>query len=242
MLALTGLALAVIFASAALFSGLGTRWNIWHFRTGLSVLRYAAYGEAAVVLISLSVCVIAAYKRVWNVFAVSLTGLLIGAAVFSVPFNWGRTAKSVPPIHDITTDTEDPPQFSAVLALRKDALNPAEYGGQEISVLQRAAYPDIRPVLLDVPTEQVFELSLKTARKMGWDIVNADKDKGLIEATDTTFWFGFKDDIVIRISQEIRGSRIDLRSVSRAGKSDVGTNARRIRNFVKELEKEAVKP
>lgn len=242
MLAMSGLALAVIFATAALSAGSGTRWNIWHFRTGLSVLRYAAYGEAAVVLISLTVCLIAAYKRTWNIFAVSLFGFFIGAAVISVPLNWGRTTKSVPTIHDITTDTADPPQFSAVLALRKDAPNPAEYGGQEISALQRTAYPDIRPVLLNVPPEQAFELSLKTARRMGWDIVNEDKDKGLIEAMDTTFWFGFKDDIVIRIRHDIRGSRTDIRSVSRVGKGDVGTNAQRIRNFVKKLEKEAMKP
>ena len=66
--------------------------------------------------------------------------------------------------------------------------------------------------------------------------MDTDRTDGRIEATDTTFWFGFKDDVVIRISKSDKGSQLDIRSVSRVGKSDVGTNAKRIRKFLKEME------
>ena len=76
---------------------------------------------------------------------------------------------------------------------------------------------------------------MAAARKIGWVIVDANAAEGRIETTDTTFWFGFKDDIVIRITPADHGSRVDIRSVSRVGKSDVGTNAKRIRKYLKEL-------
>jgi len=234
LLAVIGLCLAVIFALAAVSAGVGTRWNLWYFRTGLSILRYSAYGSAAAVLISLIAITVSAYKGMWRVFAISLIGFLIGSVVFTVPYKWSRVGKSVPPIHDITTDTEDPPQFSAIVNLRKDAQNPVEYD-EQAGALQRAAYSDIAPVMLAETPEQAFERALKIAMKMGWEIVGFDRGKGLIEATDTTFWFGFKDDIVIRVRPDVKGSRVDIRSISRVGKSDMGTNARRIRNFAKRL-------
>jgi uncharacterized protein (DUF1499 family) len=144
-------------------------------------------------------------------------------------------ARSVPMIHDITTDTDSPPQYDAILKLRKNALNPVAYSGQEVANQQHKAYPDIAPLLLDVEPEKAFEYSLKTAKDLGWTIISKNEDKGLIEATDTTFWFGFTDDIVIRISPQDKGSRIDLRSLSRVGKSDVGANAKRIREFLKTM-------
>lgn len=232
---MTGFSLTFVCAFAEIMSGLGTRWGLWNFRTGLGILRWAAYGEAAAVLVTISGCIISGYRGAWNICIFSVIGLLVGVAAVSVPLKMYRTAQSVPPIHDITTDTENPPQFNMILGLRKDALNPAEYGGPGTSSQQLTAYPDIKPVMLAVTPAKAFELCLATAREMGWDIINAKSDEGIIEGTDTTFWFGFKDDIVIRITPSEKGSRIDLRSVSRVGKSDVGTNAKRIRNFKNKL-------
>lgn len=84
---------------------------------------------------------------------------------------------------------------------------------------------------------QAFEQALRTAKNMGWTIVNSNPGEGRIESTDTTFWFGFKDDIVIRITAAGQESRVDVRSVSRVGRSDVGTNAKRIRRFLQKLKK-----
>jgi uncharacterized protein (DUF1499 family) len=152
-----------------------------------------------------------------------------------VPWQMKRTAQRVPPIHDITTDTDDPPRFADILPLRKDAPNSADYGGPDLAAQQQAAYPDIQPVMLRMPGQEAFTQALKAADAMGWDIVAANPEEGRIEATDTTRWFGFKDDIVIRIQAQGDESRIDVRSVSRVGKSDVGTNARRIRAYVRRL-------
>jgi uncharacterized protein (DUF1499 family) len=146
-----------------------------------------------------------------------------------------QKAQLVPPIHDITTDTEQPPQFQAVLPLRADAPNPAEYGGAEIAGQQRQGYPDIAPLALEQPSAEAFRRALEAARGMGWDIVAADSVAGRIEATATTAWFGFKDDVVVRITPAGSGSRVDVRSVSRVGKSDVGANAERIREFLGRL-------
>ena len=70
---------------------------------------------------------------------------------------------------------------------------------------------------------------------MGWEIVASDPAQGRIEATATTFWFGFKDDIVVRLAAEGTGSRVDVRSLSRIGSSDVGANAQRIRAYLEKV-------
>jgi uncharacterized protein (DUF1499 family) len=63
-------------------------------------------------------------------------------------------------------------------------------------------------------------------------IESTDIAAGLVEATATTFWFGFKDDVVVRVVANAAGSRIDIRSVSRVGQSDIGANAARIEKFL----------
>jgi uncharacterized protein (DUF1499 family) len=146
-----------------------------------------------------------------------------------------RTAQRVPAIHDITTDVEDPPRFVSVLPLRRTSQNSAEYGGAGIAEQQQRAYPDLRSVPLPVPAQKAFALALQAAQSLGWDLVAADEGEGRIEATDTTFWFGFKDDVVVRIRARGDQSVVDIRSLSRVGKSDVGANAKRIRDYVRTL-------
>ena len=119
--------------------------------------------------------------------------------------------------------------------LRKGAPNTAEYGGKEVADAQRKGYPDIQPKMLEVPPQVAFARALETAERMGWTLVANDPAEGRIEATDTTFWYGFKDDIVIRVTRAGAGSRVDVRSVSRVGRSDIGTNARRIRRYLDKL-------
>jgi uncharacterized protein (DUF1499 family) len=162
-------------------------------------------------------------------------GLLIGTAVFVVPLSHWERARQVPPIHDITTDTETPPAFVAILPLRAGAPDPVEYGGPAVAAQQKAAYPDIAPAVLALPPDQAFQRALAAARAMGWKLVAADEPDGRIEATATTFWFGFKDDVVIRLRPQGTGTRVDVRSVSRVGRSDLGTNAVRIRAFLARL-------
>ena len=123
--------------------------------------------------------------------------------------------------------------FEAILPLRADA---AMYAGEETAAQQRGAYPEIKPQVLSVPPDEAFERALAVTREMGWEIVAAEKSEGRIEATDTTFWFGFKDDVVIRIQPVEAGSRMDVRSASRVGVGDLGVNAARIRRFLERLQ------
>jgi uncharacterized protein (DUF1499 family) len=215
----------------------GSRLGWWHFRTGFSMLRWAADGGLLAAAVSIAGLILSRrpFSRLRLFF--SFSGLVIGLLVVGILWSLWRTAQTVPPIHDITTDTENPPVFVSILPLRKDAPNPADYGGPEVAAQQKAAYPDLAPAMIPMPFSQAFEQALRTARDMGWMIVNSSPGEGRIEATDTTFWFGFKDDIVIRITAAGQESRVDVRSVSRVGRSDVGTNAKRIRKFLEKLKK-----
>ena len=234
--ATVGLVLAVLAALAGLSAGLGYRLGWWSLGAGFGLLRYAAYGAITAMAVSVVGLALARPGGGRRGLYRALAGLVLGAVVFGVPWSYLRAAQQVPPIHDITTDTENPPAFVAILPLRADASNPAEYGGEEIAAQQRAAYPAIRPVSTALPPDQAFEEALATAQDQGWEIVAAVPAEGRIEATDTTFWWGFKDDVVIRITSEASGSRVDVRSKSRVGIGDVGTNAARVEAFLEQLE------
>ncbi|MGQ0560786.1 MAG: DUF1499 domain-containing protein [Gemmatimonadota bacterium] len=230
------LLLAVVAAALLLLSGVGVRAGWWSFRTGFIILKWAAYVGLATTLVAVIVLLVPRLRA--NSVAPALIALLVGAAVVYVPWSWQRRARAVPAIHDITTDTERPPEFVAILPLRADAPNPAEYEGSEVAAEQQEAYPDIKPLMLNVPPDFAFGLAHEAAQDMGWEIVAADSAARRIEATATTTWFGFKDDVVVRIEPEDAGSRIDVRSVSRVGKGDAGTNAARIRKYLQRVEQE----
>ena len=140
----------------------------------------------------------------------------------------------VPPIHDISTDLNHPLAFVALRAIREAAPNGAEYAGEATAKLQREAYPSIKPLRLAADRAAVFTAAEQVARDMGWRVVAAE---GRIEAVARTFWFGFYDDIVIRITVADDGrTQVDVRSASRVGKSDLGTNARRVTEFLRRLQ------
>jgi len=231
-----GLALALASGAAAAMAGFGNRMELWHFRTGFVILKWAAYGGLAAALISLTGAVLTGKKGLLREVVYGFAGFIVGGAIFALPLHWRMQAASVPPIHDITTDIVKPPQFVAILPLRKDAPNSAVYGGPEIALKQRAAYPDVQTLIINAPGPQAFEQALAAARAMGWQIVAAEPREGRIEATDSTLWFGFKDDIVVRVTTaDKHRSLVDVRSESRVGRSDVGVNAKRIRAYLRRI-------
>ena len=235
-LALAGLVLAALAGLAAVGAGLGFRGELWSYRTAFGILRWAAYAGLAAALVSLLAAVLCLRRRPRRGLWSAAAGLLLGLVVAAVPLGHLRAARSVPPIHDISTDVDDPPAFVAILPLRADAPNPAEYGGPTIAAEQRAAYSDIVPVTLPLPPDEAYRKALAAARSLGWEVVAASPENGRIEATDRTFWFGFRDDIVVRVRARTGGSVVDVRSVSRVGRSDTGTNAARIRRFIHALQ------
>lgn len=237
VVALAALGLALLAGLTAALAGFGSRWGAWHFRSGFQLLEWAAYGAIAAAVVALIAMVLTRGGRGKRGFSVAAVAFLLALAVAYVPWSWLRTARSVPPIHDITTDLENPPEFAAVVPLRTRAPNPVEYGGPEVAVQQRRAYPDIRPLVLDLPRERAFQRALDTAQEMGWEIVAASPSAGRIEATDETFWFGFKDDVVIRLTALNDRTVVDVRSLSRVGGGDAGTNAKRVRGYLKAVQR-----
>jgi uncharacterized protein (DUF1499 family) len=223
------LGLAVIAGALLLASGPLYRSGSASLQTAFMLMRWAAFLGGATVVLALVALVFLRTQR-----SMAVVALVIGGATFLIPYQWQRTARTVPRIHDITTDTADPPTFVAVVPLRASAPNKLDYS-PEVARQQREGYPDLGPRTLAVPRDEAFERALAAARAAGWEIVAADKAAGRIEATDTTRWFGFKDDVVVRLTPQGNGTRIDVRSVSRVGLSDVGTNAKRIRAFLESL-------
>lgn len=230
--AMFSFAIAAISALALLASGPGNRFGWWDYRFAFTLLRWAAWGGAAGAVLSLFAVLWAGYRRSRRAVVVAVTGLVAGALAFGIPWQLRQRAQQVPPIHDITTDTVNPPRFVAAVPLRKGAANGVDYAGAEIAQQQKQAYADIVPLALPVPAREAFERCLAAARGLGWEIVAAVPEEGRIEATDTTPFFGFRDDVVIRITAAATGSQVDVRSLSRVGRSDLGTNAKRVRAFL----------
>jgi hypothetical protein len=229
----TAFAVAAIAAVMLLVAGPGTRFGAWDFRTGFMLLRWALYiglGAAAVALILLFIPRARGGKP-WLLIA----GIALGLVAAVPPLALRSKASSVPPIHDITTDALDPPAFLALLAERKASPNGSDYGGAAIAEQQAQAYPDVKSRILSMQPPHAFTRALEAARAMGWEIAAADSGTGRIEATATTPWFGFKDDVIVRVRGQGDGSRIDVRSVSRVGRSDLGANAARIREYLSKL-------
>jgi uncharacterized protein (DUF1499 family) len=210
------------------------------YRSGAPLL--AALGAFAVGAFIGMVGVIAALsalalsmKRGQPLSTVVIAALVAGLIAFALPLRQIWAAWGLPAIHDISTDLENPPTFEAVLPLRRDAPNGVEFS-QETAADQRRAYPDIRTLVVSAPADAVFAQALDAAREMSWEIVTADRASGRIEATAETRWFGFKDDVVVRLSPDATGGvRVDARSVSRVGRGDLGTNAARIREYFQRL-------
>jgi hypothetical protein len=227
------LLLGVIAALLLLAAGPGTRFELWDYRSGFQLMRWAAFAGLAAAALATVMLLIPRTRRAGPVALV--VALALGLGVAFVPWNALRQARALPPIHDISTDTQRPPEFVALLPLRAAAPNPAAYGGPDVARAQIGAYLDLRTHRMAAAPADAFRRALQAARDLGWEIVAADAAAGRIEATDTTFWFGFKDDVVIRVEADGAGSRVDVRSVSRVGVSDVGANARRIRAYLRVL-------
>jgi len=212
------LALAVLAVLLLAACGPGTRAGLWPFRAGFGMFAGALLvGLAAV---GAAIVGLALPRLRANSAPLLVAALLLGIASAAVPLDYLRRVKTLPYINDISTDTQRLPQFSPPLTYES-----------HFAELQQIGYPDLRPLELALPPKAAFARAAEIARDYGWEITALDEAAGRIEAVATTSWFGFKDDVVIRITPAGAGSRVDMRSRSRVGRSDVGANAARIRQF-----------
>lgn len=228
-LAIIGLVLALGAVAALLAGGLGHRAGWWHFTSGLKLAEWGVYGALAALVVSLLAAVLtwpaAARKRG---FPLALVGVLATLPVIATAGYWVHAARTYPVINDISTDLDDPPVFW-------DMPNPTDHPGEVFAAKQREAYPDIVPLTLPVPAQPVFEHARVLVNERGWSVVAEDDIDLRIEATDRSRLFGFVDEVVLRIAATPEGTRVDMRSRSRLGRSDLGVNAARIRAFLDDL-------
>lgn len=203
------------------------RMHIWGLSTALGIVLPAALVLGVIsALLSL-----VGFTRPGS-RGIAIAGLALGSLAAGIPA-LSMAIERHSPIHDVSTDTSHPLQFIAVLPLRAEAnsANSTDYDAKTAQ-LQKEAYPDIGPLQIDLPPAHAFDRALAAAHAMRWEIVSTDPMQGRIEATATTFWFGFKDDVVVRVTAAGNGSRVDVRSLSRTGQSDIGANARRVRDYL----------
>ncbi len=212
-----------------LVGALGTKAGIWGFQGGFMLLAVGTVLAAAAFFLGAIAYVYCVSKKLQAERGAILTGLVISIVILGLMYSQFMAASSVPPIHNISTDTDAPPQFDKIVALREaEGANPLEYDTAALAETQRQAYPQVQPLISNVPPGEMLDRAVKVLQDMGLEIVDTNPAAGRVEATDTTFWFGFKDDVVVRVRAEGSGSVVDIRSVSRVGQSDLGKNAARI--------------
>ena len=202
--------------------------------TAYEIMRWAEYIGLTASVLAVGATIYTYRGRKWTGTVVSVLALVVGLTAVAIPLAWQGRAQRLPSIHDITTDLENPPAFQAILAKRGDAPNRLDRSPQ-LALQQREGYPDLTPITLPMPPATTFDRALAVAQREGWEIVTADKSTGRIEATDTTRWFGFTDDVVVRLTPWGAGTRVDVRSTARTGAGDLGRNASRIRRFLDQL-------
>ena len=229
---------------AALIAAIGSATGLWGFRPALQSLRYWFFAAAAGAVLGLIGLAMA--RRRGKLMLANLAAVVVALGFVLYLGNLVRTARSVPAIHDVATDLDDLPQFSR-LSVRADNLeNIPDEGKAELKSLapearwkavHRAHYGDLRTVRLAIPPAETVRRAAALARERGWDVASVDEQAGTVEATETSRFFRFKDDVVVRVRPAPGGgSLVDMRSISRVGASDVGMNARRVRSFLADLQ------
>ena len=239
-------ALFVAAATIGLVAALGTRTGIWDYHIGLlKIFPWCVFVGLAAFALSLVWGIGALFfadggRARWGASALAGSILLLYTPLTTV-----LNASGLPHIHDISTDPEYPPQFEDLLPLRQGAETPASYDGpvrvldngvmHTTAYLQKIYFADLHPRGILLPPTKVFWRTFRAAKEMGWNIVSFNADSGRIEATDTSFFFGITDDIVIRVKPSGQGTRVDVRSKSRINQPDLGRNAFAMREFFKKL-------
>lgn len=208
------------------------KYGVVELGVAFSGFKFGVYaGGAALVLLIVQVI----FMRKTVTLGSALMALVFAAIAIAMPLSMMSKAKSVPAIHDISTDLVNPPKFVAIAPLRADATNPVEYAGEEIATQQRKAYPELKTLSYAQSKTDLLAATEQAITNLGFELVNVNAANGIVEATDTTTWFGFKDDVVVRINDEGSQRFVDIRSKSRVGRSDLGKNAERINALINEI-------
>lgn len=252
---LVTLALAIASPLIFILAGLGTKVGLWSWQFGLGFLTFkvAPLLNIITLVVGVVALLLALLIKPRKGIVIAAIAIVFGAGgLFNLKATQAKVA-SLPFIHDVSTDTQDPPTFGTVIMAEREAVknvNTVDYAGKRapskdaagkpveklVSALQTQAYPEVRTLVLSEAPDVAFGRAEQVARDMGWAIKETDAATGRIDATDTTFWYGFKDDVTIRLRPaQGDGTRVDIRSISRVGGSDIGANAARVEAFLENL-------
>lgn len=251
--------IAMLMTLAIVIAGPGTRLGFWDYSAGLSMIRAVSAPKAiaggvelpplfTAAALALALGIVAAFMKKKGAAMLGVAAAIIAGAAGMVPLKMRAAFEGNPYIHEVTTDFDNPPPIIA--AADQPRKNPPDYRGGDpvpqrtdgmtVAEAQRQAFPDIEPVVVDAKLAAAAEVAKDIVADMGMEILAdgpADSASGggwRIEAVATSFWFGFKDDFVVRLTPAGDGAtRLDVRSKSRVGGSDLGANAERVRAFVR---------
>ena len=227
----------VVAVCCVLVGAIGVRIGLWPYGTGFTFLTGGAVLSVMGLFLGIIAYVVCLRKGLRAERSGILIGILLSAMILAQLGIQYSAVTSVPVIHNISTDTVEPPAFNKLVAIREaEGANPLAYDAEVLAEQQQAAYPEVKTLVSSQPTNVLFNQAMVVLQDLGLEIVNEDTAAGVIEATATTFWFGFKDDVVVRIRSTVDGSIVDVRSVSRVGQSDLGANAKRIRAILNGIE------
>lgn len=227
------LVVAVLGAIGVALMLFGARLGLWLPITGFGLYRnYLVPVGAVIAAVGLLAVLIHLLRKEKGGMLAGGFAMLVGLACLAPTLSAAlNPPQRAAPIHDISTDTVTPPVFELLDDTREGASNTLVYGGPDLAEAQAAAYPDIAPLETKQSADAAYQRALAVAQEMGWEIIGADADRRRFEATAHTSVFYFADDVVVVVTETDTGSRVDMRSVSRVGRSDQGVNAARIRDF-----------
>ncbi|MFV8834843.1 DUF1499 domain-containing protein [Aquisalimonas sp.] len=231
-----GVALGVVAGLVVLLAGPWYQLGWVGVGTAFTMIEYGAWIGLAAAVCGFAVILAALVARNRTRALVGLVALVFGLGAASGHLTIQHRADTAPPIHDITTDTDDVPAFVVLVDAREAAPNAVEHPGEDVIAQQREAYPDLESRRYNASMGAVFDAAEEAARVMQWRIEAADRDDGRIEAVATTAWFGFQDDVVVRLREGDDAVTVDVRSASRIGRGDLGANAERIREYLAALD------
>ena len=215
---------------------MGYRVEIWDHNMGMAMVIAGIFLSVVGLLGGIIGLICLLVGRQMDFISFFLIGVALSIGWASYIYVKYAEVQDLPLTNDVSTDVWDPPKFIAIVGEREMMEGISAYTDQKRE-LQQEGYPDLTTLYVPLSIEDSFYLASKIIKRFEWELVSSDPEAGILEATDTTFWFGFKDDIVIRIRASNTGSLIDVRSASRKGVSDLGVNAQRVQKFLTEFER-----
>jgi hypothetical protein len=251
------LAYALLLPVYFLVASLGVKFGLldWRIGLGVMIIQFGAIVLMVGVALALAALVATLLRKPRRGWLLCLVALLVPVLGLVYANQVRQQASRVPPIHDVTTNPSDPPQFSPAILEARTASGANRVGDfttplsadpryatgpvkdRALGEVIRVAYPQVRTLVIPARPDLVFPAAEAAARAEGWKIVTVSPERGALEATAETFWFGFKDDVAVRVRPAPNGgSAVDVRSTSRVGLSDLGTNAKRIEGYLADVQ------